>query len=141
MRAVAVIALATAAMGLGACAGTASFVLTGKARAALSEKAPVQPYLTGVPETPYEEIGVVEVRGHSLAVRVARAQEVARAKGGNGVILMNTTTHAQSIGGVGGAAVGPGPWGPGWFALSRSSTTVQSYDVDRYVVVHVLLMN
>ncbi|MEL6547466.1 MAG: hypothetical protein AAFQ82_22775 [Myxococcota bacterium] len=139
MRAVVFIALATGAIGLGACAGTSSFVLTGKTRAALGEKAPVQPYLTGVPETAYEEIGVVEVRGHSLAVRVARAQEVARAKGGNGVILMNTTTqvHAQSIGGVGGAVVGPGIGAPGWFALSRSSTTVHSYDVDRYVVVHV----
>ncbi len=123
---------------LGACAGKSSFVLTGTERVALAEETPIQPYLTGLPKGPYDEIGVVEVRGFTLEDRVERAARVARQHGGNAIILLSSSVHVQANPAVGGGAVFvPGPYYYGAWAMRAPSSSVNSYEVDRYVVAWV----
>lgn len=133
-----VIVCATAAAG---CAASSSFVLTGSDRAARSEEAPIKPYLTGPPQGSYQEIGVVEVRGFKLADRVERAAAVAREHGGNAIILLSSNVRVESNPATAGGGVwAPGPYGwGGWggWGPGAPAASVQSYEVDRYVVVWV----
>lgn len=126
------------------CSASASFVLTGEARQALAGAAKVQPFLTGLPAAAYEEIGVVEVRGHDLEARVKRAVEVARTKGGNGIILLGSKTHVQGNSFYGGGLgwAGPGAF-PGWGVYggygigAAGASDVRSFEVERYAIVYV----
>ncbi|MEL6338540.1 MAG: hypothetical protein AAFP04_05185 [Myxococcota bacterium] len=120
------------------CAAPSSFVLTGDLRPERGNDSPVQPYLTGAPGTGYREIGVVEVRGRTLEDRVERAARVAREKGGNGIILLNSQVHVQSTGTYSSVVIQPvfAPAGALAFA-NAPATQVSSYEVDRYVVIYV----
>ncbi|MEM6731303.1 MAG: hypothetical protein AAF658_07085 [Myxococcota bacterium] len=132
--------LAAALLGLGsACGSTSSFVLTGTERGAIPEDAPVKPYLTGLPQVPFTEIGVVEVRGTTLKRRVERASEMARRKGGNAIVHLNSNTHVRGSPGLGAAWVGP-LWlgrGAGFGFGTGQGAQVQSVEVDRYIIVFI----
>jgi hypothetical protein len=91
----------------------ASYVQTGRARPALPDDARVRVFLTGSPQPPFEEIGVVEVESSRLADRVRLAQDQARRRGGNAIVLMSSYTDVST---------------------STSSRTVETKDKDGKVI-------
>lgn len=80
------------ALCLGACSPSVSFVQTGSPQPARAISAPVEVFLTGVPKAKYSELGVMEVRGGNLEDRVEAAKAEARVRGGNGIVLVGTSS-------------------------------------------------
>ncbi len=84
------------ALAVGGCLSNVSFVATGVRRPQLPEGARVRVYLTSAPPQPYDEIGLIEVRGGAQTERIADAQEEARRRGANALMLLSTTTHVST---------------------------------------------
>jgi hypothetical protein len=92
--------LASLLAGAGLAGGCAThtpprFVPTTGPRPALPAGTPVRVFLTGPPPPPYDELGLLEVNG-TVADAVAEAQEEARRRGGNGIVLVSSRTAIQS---------------------------------------------
>ncbi len=103
MRSVGIPIIALLFASASGCGPMASFVATGPTFDSRPEDAPVRVFLTRPPDQPYTEIGVVEVAGGDLAWRADEAKHVARARGGDAIILLRsspqvaTSTDHESI--------------------------------------------
>lgn len=62
------------------------YTKTGKEYEPLSADKEVKLLLSSLPRSKYEEIGVVRIKGGSAEVQIKRAKQIARQKGGHGII-------------------------------------------------------
>jgi hypothetical protein len=78
-----------------ACGPVMSYVQTGPGFPPLSSDEQIYVYLSKGPAYPYQELGVIEAAGSTLAERVAAAKLIARQQGGNGLILLGSNTTVR----------------------------------------------
>jgi hypothetical protein len=81
---------------LSACGPSVYYARTGPVRPPLPPDAPVTVFLMNRPEQPYEELGLVEVRGASLPPRIEKAQKEARRRGANALMLMSSALAVET---------------------------------------------
>ncbi len=81
-----------------ACAAFAptDVVVTGVPREALTKNHPVQLFIAEAPETPFQEIGVVEVRSSRLSWSVDWAKDEARRLGANALVLLSSAQELET---------------------------------------------
>ncbi len=80
----------------GCAANYTQYIDAGQPRAALPAGTPVRVYLTQKPEAPYDEVGLIEVRGGSQPWRIEQAKAEAARRGANAILLMSTTTALET---------------------------------------------